>query len=72
MAEFMELIKKDSNVKNDISQNIENYRKQESISTQSKIGQIALMQSSLSSSNRYNGWYYWRYVYRDRAKKKLK
>ena len=38
MAEFLEIIKKESNVQNDISQTIEKYNK-ESYSTQSKIGQ---------------------------------
>ena len=46
MAEFIEIIKRDSKVQNDITQTFENYNKQ-SYSTQSKIGQNALIQSKV-------------------------
>ena len=44
MAEYTEIMKNDSTVQNEISPTIENYFK-ESFATQSKIGQIALIQS---------------------------
>ena len=46
MAEFTQKIKNDSKVQNEISQTIEKYNK-ESYSTQSKIGQNALIQSKV-------------------------
>ena len=44
MAEFVEIIKKDSKVQNEIPQTGEKYNK-ESYATQSKIGQKAVIQS---------------------------
>ena len=44
MSEFIEIIKKDVNIQNDISQKIDTYNK-ESFSTRSQIGQNALIQS---------------------------
>ena len=46
MAEFIEVIKKDANVQNDILQTIDKYNK-ESFSTRSQIGQNALIQSKV-------------------------
>ena len=46
MAEFIEIIKKDSKVQNEISQTIDKYNK-ESFSTRSQIGQNALIQSKV-------------------------
>ena len=46
MAEFIEIIKKDSMNQNEISQTIDKFNK-ESCSTQSKIGQNALIQSKV-------------------------
>ena len=46
MAEFIEIIKKDSKVQNKISQTIDKYSK-ESFSTRSQIGQNALIQSKV-------------------------
>ena len=43
MADFKEIIKKDSKVQNEITQTIEKYNKQ-TYSTQSKIGQHVLIQ----------------------------
>ena len=46
MTEFIEIIRKDSTVRNEITQTIEKYNK-ESYTTQSKIGQNALIQSKI-------------------------
>ena len=46
MAEFIEVVKKDSKVQNDISQTIEKYNK-ESYATKSEIGQNVLFQSKV-------------------------
>ena len=46
MAELMEIIKQYSKIQNEISQTIEEYNK-ESPSTESKIGQNALIQSKV-------------------------
>jgi len=46
MSDFIEIIKKDTKVQNDISQTIEKYNK-ESFSTRSQIGQNALIQSKI-------------------------
>ena len=46
MAEFIEIIKKDSKVQNEISQTIDKYNK-ESFSTRSQIGQNALIQGKV-------------------------
>ena len=46
MAEFIEIMKKDSKVQNEISQTIDKYNK-ESFSTRSQIGQNALIQSKV-------------------------
>ena len=43
MAEFIEIIKKDSKVQNEISETIEMFNKE----TQSKLGQNALIQSKI-------------------------
>ena len=45
MADFIEVLKKDSKGQNEISQTIERYN--ESYATQSKIGQNALIQSKV-------------------------
>ena len=42
MGEFIEFIKKDANIQNEISQTIDKYNK-ESFSTRSQIGQNALI-----------------------------
>ena len=46
MADFIEIIKKDSKIQNEISQTIDKYNK-ESFSTRSQIGQNALIQSKV-------------------------
>ena len=46
MTEFIEIIKKDVNIQNEISQTIDKYNK-ESFSTRSQIGQNALIQSKV-------------------------
>ena len=46
MGEFIEIIKKDVNIQNEISQTIDKYNK-ESFSTRSQIGQKALIQSKI-------------------------
>ena len=46
MGEFMEIIKQDVNIQNEISQTIDKYNK-ESLSTRSQIGQNALFQSKV-------------------------
>ena len=46
MVEFLEIMRKDSKIQNELSQTVEKYNK-ESYSTQSKIGQNALFQSQV-------------------------
>ena len=46
MTEFKEIIQKDANIQNEISQTIDKYNK-ESFSTRSQIGQNALIQSKV-------------------------
>ena len=46
MTEFMEIIKKDANIQNEISQTIDKYNK-ESFSTRTQIGQNDLIQSKV-------------------------
>ena len=46
MSEYIEVIKKDLNMQNEISQTIDKYNK-ESFSTRSQIGQNALIQSKV-------------------------
>ena len=46
MAEFIEIIKKDVNIRNEISQKIDKYNK-EAFSTRSQLGQFALIRSKV-------------------------
>ena len=46
MGEFIEIVKRDVNIQNEISQTIDKYNK-ESFSTRSQIGQNALIQSKV-------------------------
>ena len=51
MAEFIEIIKKDPNIKNEISQTMDQYNR-ESISTRSQIGPKASIQSKVCKQAR--------------------
>ena len=68
MTEFIEIIEKDANIQNEISQTIDKYNK-ESFSTRSQIGQNALYQSKVQTSNKHYGRNNIRYGHGNRTKR---